>query len=68
MNLIKDLITKQISNQVMSKLGDSVGADSNSTQSALSTALPLIMGALGRNASTPQGAQQLDQALERSRR
>jgi hypothetical protein len=42
-----------------------LGADEQSTGSALSAALPLLMGALARNASKPEGAESLIGALQK---
>lgn len=41
------------------------GADEGQARSALAMGLPAILGALQRNAATPDGAAALDQALER---
>jgi hypothetical protein len=43
----------------------SLGADEAATKSAIGAALPLMLGALQRNASRPEGAAALGAALER---
>ena len=46
-------------------LAGALGADESSTQTAVRAALPLLIGALQRNASSPDGAASLQGALER---
>ena len=47
----------------MSMISQQIGADKNTTSSALSMAMPLLVSALAKNASQPTGAQALHQAL-----
>jgi hypothetical protein len=47
------------------QISQQVGADEGQTQGLIQAALPLLMGALARNASTPEGAQSLAGALDR---
>ena len=54
-----------ITGQENSNLAGAIGADEGSTNSAVRAALPLLLGALQRNASTPEGAASLQGALER---
>ena len=62
-----DALTQQLMQQLagggLSKIGQQIGADEQTTSSALSAALPLLLSALANNASKPQGAQALNQAL-----
>jgi len=62
-----DDLTQQLLQQLagggLSKIGQQIGADEQTTSSALSAALPLLLSALANNASKPQGAQALNQAL-----
>ncbi len=58
-----DMLMGQLSGGAMQQIGSAIGADENKTQSAVSMALPLIMGALARNASKPEGASSLANAL-----
>jgi hypothetical protein len=58
-NMLADL-----AGQENSALARSIGADEASTQSAVRAALPLLLGALQRNASDPDGATSLHGALE----
>jgi hypothetical protein len=45
-------------------LGNPIGAQPDRTQQAIQFALPILFGALARNASDPGGAQALHQAIE----
>ncbi|NBC18216.1 MAG: DUF937 domain-containing protein [Bacteroidetes bacterium] len=66
MSQLLNVLRQQLDPQTVSSMANSIGADPSSTQNAVSTALPLLVGALSRNAtSSPQGAQALDAALER---
>jgi hypothetical protein len=47
----------------MDALSQQLGADTNTTQSAVKAALPMLIGALDKNTDSPQGAQSLQQAL-----
>ena len=55
----------EVAGQENANLAAAIGADEPSTQSAVRAALPLLLGALQRNASSPEGAQSLQGALER---
>ena len=46
-------------------ISEQLGVDKNKTQQAITVALPLLIGALNRNASTSDGAQALTGALQR---
>ena len=48
---------------IMDQLGSQLGADPATTQKAVGAALPLLLGALGKNASTEDGASALFSAL-----
>jgi len=62
-----DALTQQLMQQLagggLSKIGQQIGANEQTTSSALSAALPLLLSALANNASKPEGAQALNQAL-----
>ena len=60
---LTQLLMQQLAGGGLSKIGQQIGADDQTTQSALSTALPLLVSALANNASKPEGAQSLHQAL-----
>ncbi|MEZ4771750.1 MAG: DUF937 domain-containing protein [Bacteroidia bacterium] len=64
MSLIEQL-TKQLSGSALESLAGQLGTDPNTTSSAISAALPMIVGALAKNASTQEGASALDSALSK---
>lgn len=49
----------------MSRLADSLGLDSDKTEAALGTALPMLLGGLQRNAANADGSNSLLAALDR---
>lgn len=49
----------------LQQVSQQLGVDSSQASKAIQTALPLLMGAMGNNASSPQGAQSLLNALQR---
>lgn len=55
----------QLGGDALGGLASQIGADKNQTQAGIAAALPLLMGALSRNAAKPEGAQALNSALER---
>lgn len=50
--------------QTQQQVSQQLGTDPNQTAAALEAAVPLLLGALTRNAQTPQGAASLDSALD----
>lgn len=62
MNLV-DLITSQLSGDVLGKLGGLVGASEQQTQSASNAAVPALLQIFGKLASSPKGADQLAGAM-----
>ncbi|WP_414495098.1 DUF937 domain-containing protein [Stenotrophomonas maltophilia] len=51
--------------QGLQQVSQQLGLDSSQTTQAVGSALPLLLGAMGQNASEPQGAQSLLNALQR---
>ncbi|WP_242890022.1 DUF937 domain-containing protein [Stenotrophomonas maltophilia] len=51
--------------QGLQQVSQQLGLDSSQTAQAVGSALPLLLGAMGQNASEPQGAQSLLNALQR---
>lgn len=51
--------------QGLQQVSQQLGIDQNQASSAIGAALPLLLGAMGRNAQEPQGAQALLGALQR---
>lgn len=64
MSSILETLMGQIAGGVTQQIAGKIGADQSTTSKALSAALPLLVTALARNASNPQGAQSLHQALQ----
>jgi hypothetical protein len=56
-------LLKQLSGGGLAQIGQQIGADEKTTGSALSTVMPMLVSALARNASKPDGAEALHQAL-----
>jgi Bacterial protein of unknown function (DUF937) len=61
-----DMLSQQLSPEVVRGMGRQIGADEKQTEQALSALLPMMVGGLAKNsAGNPQGAMKLSQALER---
>ena len=65
MNSITEGLLGQLQGQPLEQMGQHLGLSSAQTASAVTAALPLLIGALGRNSNQPQGAQSLFGALQR---
>lgn len=63
MNDLLGTLSQQMSGQVVAQISKQLGTDPQSTQSAINAALPMLLGAISRNAASPHGAQALDKAL-----
>lgn len=63
MSGILDLLSSDLGKTIISGVAGSTGNDTNKTGSVLTMALPVLMQAMKRNASTPQGAEGLLGAL-----
>ncbi|MEH6536029.1 MAG: DUF937 domain-containing protein [Psychroserpens sp.] len=63
MSGILDLLNSDLGKTIISGVSGSTGTDQNKTSSVLTMALPVLMKAMERNASTPQGAEGLMGAL-----
>jgi hypothetical protein len=63
MNALTEMITQQLAGSAVSEISNKLGADPNTTGKAIGLAVPLLISALARNASTPEGAQALNQAV-----
>ncbi len=60
---IFDLLNSDLGKTIINGVSNSTGTNQNKTSSVLSMALPVLMKAMERNASTPEGAQGLMGAL-----
>ncbi|MGB7395183.1 MAG: DUF937 domain-containing protein [Pricia sp.] len=63
MSGILDLLSSPAGKQMISGVASQTGKSTDETGSVLTMALPLLMGAMKKNASTPEGAQGLMSAL-----
>ncbi|MGB6151688.1 MAG: DUF937 domain-containing protein [Pricia sp.] len=63
MSGLLDLLSSPMGKQLISGVADQTGNSTDQTGSVLTMALPLLMGAMKKNASTPEGAQGLMSAL-----
>ena len=62
-SITRDLAS-QLAGAPVQRIAQQLGIPPEQAQGAIATALPLLMGALGNNASQPQGAQALHAALQ----
>ena len=63
-SLVQELL-KQLQGTPMQEMSQQLGVNTQQIQSAVGTAVPLLLGALGKNASQAQGAADLFSALQR---
>ncbi|MFO8035740.1 MAG: DUF937 domain-containing protein [Anaerolineales bacterium] len=63
MDDLTQLLMQQLSGNELSQIGQQIGTDEKTASSALSAAIPLLVSALAKNASEPEGAESLNQAL-----
>jgi len=61
---LQDLLGQQQGSQAVDQISQTVNAEPNLVNSAIQMALPALINGLANNASTPQGAQSLDNALQ----
>ncbi|APY00366.1 uncharacterized protein DUF937 [Lacinutrix venerupis] len=64
MSGILDLLGSDLGKSIISGVAGSTGNDTSKTSSVLTMALPVLMKAMQRNASTPQGAEGLMGAIQ----
>lgn len=63
MNAISGMISQQIAGVAARQMAQRLGISETTAQTAVQLAVPLVLSALARNASQPQGAQDLHQAV-----
>jgi hypothetical protein len=63
MDALTQTLMQKLSGGTLSQISKTIGADQKATQSALATAMPVLISALANNASKAKGAQALQQAL-----
>ncbi len=61
---LQDLLGQQQGDETLGAISQNVGAEPSLVNSAIQAALPMILGGLANNASDPNGAQSLNNALE----
>ena len=64
-NSILDMIMGQLDGDKLQQLGRQAGTDEGKAREGLNAVIPVLLGAMERNASEGQGAQSLKNALER---
>lgn len=62
---LEDLLGQQQGSQAVDQISQQVGAQPSVVNSAIQMALPMILNQMANNAASPQGAQDLNNALER---
>jgi hypothetical protein len=60
---LDQLLGQQQGDSALGQISQAIGADSSLTNTAIQMALPAIISGLANNASSPEGAQSLDNAL-----
>jgi hypothetical protein len=63
MNAISQIITQQFAGTASKQIASRLGISEGTANTAIQIAVPLLVAALARNASQPQGAQDLHQAV-----
>jgi hypothetical protein len=63
MNALTEMLTGQLAGSAISQISSKIGADTGTTGKAVGMAVPLLISALARNSSTPEGAEALNQAI-----
>lgn len=61
---LQDILGNEQGAEAVDQLSQNVGANHYAVNQAIQMALPMLISGLANNASTPQGAQSLNQALE----
>jgi hypothetical protein len=64
MSTIADTITQRLQGPQLEQLGRQIGADPATTEHAVQTAVPLLLGGLARNSAQPEGSAALGRALQ----
>ena len=62
---LTDELLSQLQGAPLQQIASQLGTNHSQAQSAVAAALPMLLGALGRNAAQPQGAADLFGALQR---
>ncbi len=62
---LQDLLGPQQGTEAVEQISQNVGAEPSMVNTAIQAALPMILSGLANNASTPEGAESLNGALEK---
>lgn len=62
-NLLTDLLQNSLGDDFAQKASQMTGVSPQQSKTAIETALPFLLGGLSKNASSPQGAESLQNAL-----
>lgn len=65
MNDILSLVKSQLAGGTLSSISGQIGADPQATSGAINAALPVLVSALANNAAKPEGAANLDAAIQK---
>ena len=65
MSSLLEMLTGQLGGGALNQLSKQLGADEQTTGTAVSAALPVLLGALAKNSARPEGANALFGALSR---
>jgi hypothetical protein len=63
MSSILDMLTGPLGSALAQQVAGKIGADQGTTSKAMAVAMPLLISALAKNASSPQGAESLHNAI-----
>lgn len=63
--LLDNVLGTLMKDEVTGKMAESLGLEKSQAQSALASAVPILMQAMSRNASTPEGERSLENALKK---
>lgn len=63
MSLLLEMVKKQIPDMLVDGMSESLGTDKKTMETIVNGALPVLVGALGKNASSDNGAESLFKAL-----
>lgn len=64
MSSIADMITQRLQGPQLAQLAQQIGADEQTTQRAVQTAVPMLLGGMARNTAQPEGQAALGRALQ----
>jgi len=65
MSGILELLASQLDDEAVQQIAGQLGVDNKNAQQAIMVAAPLLLGALNKNTQSPDGAQALNDALDR---